>query len=198
MINIAKLHVIFACMGVGKSEDLIREYNSYKLNKMNVLALKSRIDTREGINECYISSRNGNKIPAQWIDTDENIFTKVMEYIDTEGNIKAIIIDECNFLSEEQINQISDIVDILNIDCYCYSLLTNFKGYLFEGSKRLIELVDHDCIRFMITRDSEGNIPNVNAKIFNNRIVKNGDEIEVGDTQYKPITRKNWKLGIIK
>ncbi|APH21040.1 TPA: thymidine kinase [Clostridium botulinum] len=198
MINIAKLHVIFACMGVGKSEDLIREYNSYKLNKMNVLALKSRIDTREGIEECYISSRNGNKIPAQWIDTDENIFTKVMEYIDTEGNIKAIIIDECNFLSEEQINQISDIVDILNIDCYCYSLLTNFKGYLFKGSKRLIELVDHDCIRFMVTRDSEGNIPNVNAKIFNNRIIKNGDEIEVGDTQYKPITRKNWKLGIIK
>ncbi|MBN3352126.1 hypothetical protein CF086_17660 [Clostridium botulinum] len=198
MINIAKLHVIFACMGVGKSEDLIREYNSYKLNKMNVLALKSRIDTREGIEECYISSRNGNKIPAQWIDTDENIFTKVMEYIDTEGNIKAIIIDECNFLSEEQINQISDIVDILNIDCYCYSLLTNFKGYLFKGSKRLIELVDHDCIRFMVTRDSEGNIPNVNAKIFNNRIIKNGDEIEVGDAQYKPITRKNWKLGIIK
>nr|WP_225902379.1 hypothetical protein [Clostridium botulinum] len=192
------MHVIFACMGVGKSEDLIREYNSYKLNKMNVLALKSRIDTREGIEECYISSRNGNKIPAQWIDTDENIFTKVMEYIDTEGNIKAIIIDECNFLSEEQINQISDIVDILNIDCYCYSLLTNFKGYLFKGSKRLIELVDHDCIRFMVTRDSEGNIPNVNAKIFNNRIIKNGDEIEVGDAQYKPITRKNWKLGIIK
>ncbi|HCL4447110.1 TPA: hypothetical protein N2D16_002715 [Clostridium botulinum] len=198
MINIAKLHVIFACMGVGKSEDLIREYNSYKLNKMNVLALKSRIDTREGSEECYISSRNGNKIPAQWINIDENIFTKVMKCIDAEGNIKAIIIDECNFLSEEQINQISDIVDILNIDCYCYSLLTNFKGYLFEGSKRLAELVDHDCIRFMVTRDSEGNIPNVNAKIINNKIVKDGNEIEIGDAQYKPVTRKNWKLGIIK
>ncbi|EKS4345040.1 hypothetical protein UT300006_39940 [Clostridium sp. CTA-6] len=185
-------------MGVGKSEDLIREYNSYKLNKMNVLALKSRIDTREGIEECYISSRNGNKIPAQWINLDDNILTKIMEYIDTEGNIKAIIIDECNFLSEEQINQISDIVDILNIDCYCYSLLTNFKGYLFEGSKRLIELADHDCIRFMVTRDSEGNIPNVNAKIINNKIVKDGNEIEIGDAQYKPITRKNWKQGTIK
>lgn len=198
MIIIAKLHVIFACMGVGKSEDLIREYNSYKLNKMNVLALKSRIDTREGTEECYISSRNGNKIPAQWINIDENIFTKVMKYIDTKENIKAVIIDECNFLSEEQINQISNIVDILNIDCYCYSLLTNFKGYLFEGSKRLAELADHDCIRFMVTRDSEGNIPNVNAKIINNKIVKDGNEIEIGDAQYKPITRKNWKLGIIK
>ena len=165
----AKLYGIFACMGVGKSEDLIREYNSYKLNNMDVLALKSRVDTREGTDKCCISSRNGNKISAQWIDTYENILIKVQREVERNNrDIKAVIIDECNFLTKQQIEQISDIVDILGIDCYCYSLLTNYMSYMFEGSKRLLELADHDCIRFMTTRDSEGNIPNINAKIINN------------------------------
>lgn len=194
----AKLHAIFACMGVGKSEDLIREYNSYKLNKMNVLALKSKIDTREGKKQCFIKSRNGNKIPAQWINIDENIFLKVKKELEKNNNIKAIIIDECNFLSKKQIEQISNIVDFLNIDCYCYSLLTNFQGYLFEGSKRLIEHMNHESVKFMTTRDSEGNIPNMNAKIHNGKIIKEGKEIDIGDNQYKPVTRKNWKQGIIK
>jgi len=193
------MYGILACMGVGKSEDLIREYNSYKLNNMEVLALKSRIDTREGNDECYISSRNGNKIKAQWIEKDENIFNKVQYAITINKNIiKAVILDECNFLSISQIEQISDVVDYLDIDCYCYSLLTNYMSYQFEGSKRLIELANHDCIRFMTTRDSEGNIPSINAKIVNNEVIKQGEEIEIGDSQYKSITRKNWKLGRIK
>ena len=195
----SKMYGIFACMGVGKSEDLIREYNSYKLNNMDVIALKSRVDTREGNDECYIASRNGNKIPAQWIEKDENIFNKIHdELINSKRDIKAIIIDEVNFLSAFQIENISDVVDILEIDCYCYSLLTNYKSYLFEGSKRLIELADHDCIRFMTTRDSEGNIPSINAKIIDNKVIKQGKEIEIGDSQYKSITRKNWKLGRVK
>jgi len=193
------MYAILACMGVGKSEDLIREYNSYKLNNMDIIALKSRVDTREGNDECYISSRNGNKIKAQWIEKDENIFNKIQSEIYFNSKpIKAVILDEVNFLSVSQIEQISDVVDYLDIDCYCYSLLTNYMSYLFEGSKRLIELSDHDCIRFMTTRDSEGNIPSINAKIIDNKVIKEGKEIEIGDSQYKPITRKKWKLGRIK
>jgi len=194
-----KMYGIFACMGVGKSEDLIREYNSYKLNNMDVMALKSRVDTREGNNECFISSRNGNKIKAKWIEKDDNIFNIIHnEVIHENRQIKAVIFDEVNFLSTLQIEQISDVVDILDIDCYCYSLLTNYKSYMFEGSKRLIELADHDCIRFMTTRDSDGNIPSINAKIIDGKVIKEGKEIEIGDSQYKSITRLNWKIGKIK
>lgn len=199
MSRVAKLYAIFACMGVGKSEDLIREYNSYTRNNMDVLALKSIIDTREGTNDCYISSRNGNKIPAQWVDIEENIFEKVTKELQSnKRDLKAIIFDECNFFTSKQIDEISDIVDFLNIDCYCYSLLTNFKGSLFEGSKRLVELADHDGVKFLTTRDSEGNTPNMIGKIKENKIVKQGEEVEIGSSQYKSLTRKNWKLGIIK
>lgn len=195
----AKLHAIFGCMGVGKTEDLIREYNSYKLNHMDILTLKSKEDTRNGTQECLIVSRNGNYIPAEWIEKEENIFEKIKNEIENnKRNLKAIIIDECNFLTEKQIEEISSVADFLNIDCYCYSLPTNYMTYAFKGSRRLFELMDHDCVRFMTTRDSEGNIPNINAKVINGEVIKHGKEIEIGDSQYKTITRKNWKLGRVK
>ena len=108
----------------------------------------------------------------------------------------AIIVDEVQFLSREQVDALSDIVDNYDIPVLCYGLKTDFKGNAFEGSARLFELADE-----LIETSTVcwcGHKARFNARICDGHIVRDGDQIQMGgDESYKSLCRKHFKQGKI-
>lgn len=188
-----RLKFIYAPMNSGKSMMLIA--NAYGLQERGVpfLAMKSAIDDRN--DKTTISSRCGLSRECELIKTDTNIFELVRE-LHTTGGFKQILVDEAQFLSEKQIDQLSDIVDKLGIDVTCYGLRTDFQSHLFPGSKRLFELADE--IGEVESACSCGDKTIINARIDQNgRIVTDGSQIEIGgEDKYITLCRKCWKKAI--
>ena len=195
----AKLHFINGVMGSGKSLDLIRVAYNYKERGMNVLVFKPIVDTRDGIEDCVISSRTGASCNAEWIYEDTEIDFKVAMYLE-HMEIDAIIVDEVQFLTNEQIMQLSDIVTRFNIPVLAYGLKNNFKGELFEPIKTLLAYCDE--VRSVIGLCWCGKRANHNARLVDGVIVKHGEEIQVGGNEsYISLCNKHFKeenLGNIK
>ena len=133
----AKLHFKYATMNSGKTIDLIRTAYNYEENGAKVLILKPKIDTK---GENKISSRIGLEREVDYlVSYDESILDILKGKL--EG-IKCIFVDEAQFLSKVQIDELNLITKSCNIPVLCYGLRVNFKNELFNGSKRLMEVSD--------------------------------------------------------
>ena len=123
-------------MGSSKTaQALITQYN-YKENGMSVWLLKPSADRRDG--EVILRSRIGLEAPAQVITPDDNIYELFRQREKTD----VIIVDECQFMPPEQIDQLREIVDMENVPVICFGLRTDFRSTLFDGSRRLFEVAD--------------------------------------------------------
>lgn len=176
----AKLYYKYGTMAGGKTLDLIRCAFNYSERGMNVITLKPCLDTRDGINECIIKSRTGSQIKADWINLDDNIFKIIKCYID-KFKLDAILIDEVQFLSENQIEQLQQIAIELNIPVICYGLKTNFKGYLFPAITRLLDLCD--SVEEIKSLCHCGKLAKQNARIVDGKIVTDGKTIDIGGNE---------------
>lgn len=187
----AKLHFINGTMGSGKSLDLIRVAYNYKEKGMNVKVFKPSIDVREGTDKCIISSRTGASCDAEWVDKDFSFHSYMYSCLQEES-VDAVIVDEVQFLTCKQIMELSDIVTDLNIPVLAYGLKNNFKGELFEPIKVLLAYADE--VRNVIGLCWCGKRANHNARILDNRIVKDGSEIEIGGNErYVALCNKHFK-----
>ena len=103
-----------------------------------------------------------------------------------------ILIDEAQFLTEQQVEQLAKIVDDMDIEIMCFGLRTDFQSKLFQGSKRLMELADE--IEEVKSRCSCGRKTSINARFDENgNIVTFGEQIVIGgNDKYKPLCRKCW------
>lgn len=168
----AKLYFKTGTMGSGKSRDLRRTAFNYIERGMNILTFKPILDDRDGLKDCYITSRDGDKIEADWIYEGDNIFNLVKETI-REKEISAIIIDEVQFLNETQIEQLQEIVLELSIPVLAYGLKTDFRGYLFPSIARLLAICDDvEEIRSICFC---GKKATQNARIINGKVAKEGE-----------------------
>lgn len=186
-----KLYYRYAAMNSGKSSQLLQVAHNYQERGQNVLLLKPAIDTRT---TDTIGSRVGLSKPCVLIGTDENIGILIEETdASTENGIDCVLIDECQFLTDVQVWQLSDVADFMNIPVMCYGLRTDFIGNLFDGSKTLMAIADDiseirgicDCGRksSMVARlDSNGNA------------IKIGEQICIGaEEKYVSFCRRCWK-----
>lgn len=133
----AKLSFKYATMNSGKTIDLLRTAYNYEENNGKVIIIKPKIDTKG--NEKIVSRLGISRKVDYLIYYDDELFDVL------EGNLKnvdAILVDEAQFLSKKQIDDLSIISCVMNIDVICYGLRVNFRGVLFEGSKRLLEVAD--------------------------------------------------------
>lgn len=187
-----KLYFKYSPMNSGKSGILLMQAHQFEERGIPFLCFKSIIDTRDG--EDVIVSRVGIKRECISIDVKDNLYDIIYNYTANavlEGMDKPlwILIDECQFLSREQVNQLAMIVDRLNINVMCYGLRTDFTTNLFEGSKRLMELAD--SIEEVKTLCHCGNKAIVNARFNNGELVTEGDQIVIGgNDMYTSICRK--------
>ena len=155
-------------MNCGKTCNLLISANK---NLDRSFLIKNSVDKRENIN--FIVSRTNLKIKADLI-IDKNTSLLENETIKSKNFNKIIYLDEAQFLTKKQVEELRVLAEEINI--YCYGLKTNSESYLFEGSKRLIELADQ-----IIDLDIKPNLcnyclkanPIINAKLDkNNNIVK--------------------------
>lgn len=189
----SKLFFIYSVMNAGKSAHLLMKAHSFLENNIPILCMKPAVDDRDG--KDFIKSRIGLSLPCLSIENIDNIFKIVNEYcvnMEVIGNQKPkwILCDESQFFTESHINQLSLIVDDLDINVLCYGLRNDFTGRLFDGSKRLFELADN--IEEIKLSCECGNKSIINARVNEyGNIILDGEQIMVGGNEmYKPMCRK--------
>lgn len=191
----AKLHFKHGTMGSGKSLDLIRVAYNYRERGMNIIVMKPIVDDRDGCNRCIIKSRTGAEIEGYWIYTDNDIFKKVYKYIEVINKpLHAILIDEVQFLSVEQIEQLQKVVMELHIPVICYGLKNDFKGDLFPATAKLLAVCDD--IETTRTLCWCGKLAKQNARVDNGTIIKTGEVIDIGGNEkYISLCNKHFYHG---
>ena len=98
----------------------------------------AELDNRSKVD---ISSRIGLSEKASTFNNDDNLFSSVQERLNID-KISCVFVDEAQFLTEKQVWELSDVVEILNIPVMCFGLRTDFQGKLFEGSYSLLAIAD--------------------------------------------------------
>lgn len=183
-------------MSSGKTLKLLSTAYNFEENNVQIMVLKPSLDTRDG--EGIIRSRAGIERKCVMIDKDVNLYRAIKAYknvLDAQfEKLKWVLIDECQFLTEEQIDQLSDVVDFLDINVMCFGLRTDFQSKLFPGSKRLFEIAD-DVEEIKSTCQCGDRKTSINARFDENGdIVTEGNQVEIGgNDKYKAICRKCWK-----
>ena len=171
----AKLYFKYGAMGSSKTaQALITKYN-YEENDLNVWLIKPGADTRDGVH--ILRSRIG-------LEAREDIISPEMDVYDLfektkKGICNVIIVDECQFLTPAQIEQLRAIVNDYNIPVLCFGLRPDFQTKLVPGSRRLMELAD--VIEEIKTMCDCGVKATVNARIDGNgHIVTEGAQVVLG------------------
>ena len=183
----AKLHFKYATMNSGKTIDLIRTAYNYEENGAKVIILKPKIDTK-GDNK--ITSRIGLERKVDYlVSYDESVIDIL------KGNlkdVKCIFVDEAQFLSKVQIDELNLITKACNIPVLCYGLRVNFKNELFNGSKRLMEVADELEPLFTLCECTE--IARFVGRKVNGEYTLDGEEILIDgskeEVEYVPLCGK--------
>lgn len=173
-MHMAKLYFKYGAMGSSKTaQALITKYN-YEENDLNVWLIKPSADTRDGAD--ILRSRIGLQARVEVIEPHVDIFRR---FTDTrKGLCDVVIVDECQFLSEQQVEQLRAIVNEYAIPVLCFGLRTDFQTRLFPGSRRLMELAD--VIEEIKTMCDCGAKATINARICDGLIVTEGAQVVLG------------------
>lgn len=182
----AKMHFKYASMNSGKSIDLIRTAHNYEENGYKVLLIKPAIDTKR---EDKVSSRIGveRKVDILLLYSDN-----ILEVLKNKlKNVSCILVDESQFLSTKQVEDLFLISKACNIPVICYGLRTNFKMESFAGGKRLLEI--SDVLEELTTLCKCGEIARYVARKVGESYVQDGEEIIIDGTEnitYVPLCGK--------
>ena len=169
----AKLYFKYGAMGSSKTATaLITKYN-YEERGMRVWLIKPAADNRDG--EFTLRSRVGLTAEAEAIGPDKDIRAL---YVQRE-KVDVIIVDECQFMTGEQIDQLRELVDREDLPVLCFGLRTDFQTKLFPGSRRLFELAD--SITEIKTICDCGRKATVNARLSpEGYVVTEGSQVFLG------------------
>ena len=171
----AKLYFKYGAMGSSKTaQALITKYN-YEENDLQVWLIKPSADTRDGVH--VLRSRIGLEAQVQIVSPEMDVYTLFLET--QKGCCDVIIVDECQFMTAEQIDQLRYIVNDFNVPVMCFGLRTDFQTKLFPGSRRLMEVAD--TIQEIKTICDCGAKATVNARIDGEGyIVTEGAQVFLG------------------
>ena len=177
-------------MNAGKSTTLLQSSYNYRERNMNTLVYTAAIDDRFGVGQ--VTSRIGISERANTFTRNTNLLAEIEQHLAQEP-LHCILVDEAQFLTKEQVYQLSDVVDKLHIPVLCYGLRTDFQAELFEGSRYLLAWADQleelkticYCGRkanFVLRLNEQG------------EVVKQGDQIQIGgNDSYLSVCRLHYK-----
>ena len=186
----AKLYFYYSSMNAGKSTNLLQSSYNYKERGMRTLVLAPSFDDRFGAGK--VTSRIGIETEATTFNSETNLLD-VVSAVQTEDKVHCVLIDEAQFLTRDQVFQLSELTDKLNIPVLAYGLRTDFQGEPFEGSKYLLAWADNlkelkaicHCGRkatMVLRTDADGNP------------VTEGSQVEIGgNDRYVSMCRKHFK-----
>ncbi len=188
----AKLYFKYGAMGSSKTaQALITKYN-YEENELKVWLIKPSADVRDGASR--LRSRIGLEAEVEILPPEKDVYARFKAA--QLGRCDVIIVDECQFLMEAQVDQLRAVVDDFNVPVMCFGLRTDFQCHLFAGSRRLMEVAD--TIQEIKTICDCGAKATVNARIgADGKIVTEGAQLLLGgNDSYIAMCHKCWVRGI--
>lgn len=186
----AQLYFYYSSMNAGKSTHLLQSSYNYNECGLHTILYTAQIDDR--YSKGKVSSRLGISADAKLFDGNTDLLTEI-NMIQTQNSIACVLIDEAQFLTTKQVNQLTDVVDELKIPVLAYGIRTDFLGQTFSGSAALLAWADKlvelkticHCGRkanFVIRLNSDGNA------------ATDGEQVEVGGNErYQALCRKHFK-----
>jgi thymidine kinase len=186
----AKLYFYYSAMNAGKTTALLQSAHNYRERGMNPLLFKPRLDDREGAG--LIRSRIGLESAALVFGPGDDLFEQVRSRLSQE-NVHCVLVDEAQFLSRDQVFQLTEVVDRLGIPVLCFGLRTDFQGELFEGSRYLLAWGDQleELKTICHTGRKATMVVRVDEQGF---ALREGSQVEIGGNErYVSVSRKEFK-----
>lgn len=185
-----KMYFYYGAMGSSKTANALMTRFNWEDKGKKVALLKPSIDNRDGVD--IVKSRAGLMAKAILIYPDSKIREVLPDAVEEYDNL---IVDEAQFLTKEQVDELRDIADEGTL-VMCYGLKADFMGNLFEGSKRILELAD--SLREIVTMCPCGKKAIMNARYSGNKILYEGEQVVVGGNEsYIALCHRCYKKGYI-
>ena len=168
----AKLYFFYGAMNSGKTTRILQCDYNYNEKGMRAIIMKPATDTKG--NDKIVSRIGATKKVDYLIKNNENVFDLV---INEYGHVDLILVDEAQFLTTRQVNQLMDIVIDLDIPVMCYGLRTDFKGNGFKGAKRLLEIA-HELTEIKTICEC-GKKAMFNVRLIDGKVVTEGESVAI-------------------
>jgi thymidine kinase len=181
---VAKLHFKYGAMNSGKSDTLIKTAYNYGEQGLKVITIKPSIDTKS---DDRIIARGGASRKVDIIATPKTDIRKAIKKLAVK-DLHCVLVDESQFLSEKQIDQLYDVAKRDNISVIAYGLRADFRQELFPGSKRLFEIVDN--IEKLPTMCRCGSQAEFNCRLVDGKYVFEGAQVAIdgeGEVTYNSL-----------
>ncbi len=189
----AKLHFYYSAMNAGKSTTLLQSSYNYQERGMDTLLFIPKVDDRFGRGR--ITSRIGLAQEATSIDKNFDFYKYVEKELQKNDKIKCVLVDEAQFLTKQQVHQLSEITDYLNIPVLSYGLRSDFQGEPFEGSMYLLALADNLIELKTVCHCGRRGTMNMRIDENGNKVEK-GAQVEIGgNDRYIAVCRRHHKEG---
>lgn len=167
----AKLHFKYGAMNSGKSDTLIKTAYNYEERGLGVVVLKPKVDSKGGE---FITARGGH---SRRVDIHVDISMDLASEIEKLPGIACALVDEAQFLTEDQISQLYRVAKLQNVSVICFGLRADFRTDLFPGSRRLLALADN--IEKLPTMCFCGSQAEFNTRKLNGQYVFEGDQVAI-------------------
>lgn len=186
----AKLYFYYSAMNAGKTTLLLQSAHNYRERGMNPLLFTPALDDRYEVG--VIRSRIGLESDAVAFTGEDDLYECLKERL-VEKNIHCVLVDEAQFLTRDQVYQLTEVVDRLNIPVLCFGLRTDFQGELFEGSRYLLAWGDQleELKTICHTGKKATMVVRVDDKGY---AMREGSQVEIGGNErYVSVSRKEFK-----
>jgi thymidine kinase len=186
----AKLYFNYSAMNAGKTTVLLQSAHNYRERGMHPLLFTPQIDDR--FQAGMIKSRIGLQSEAMAFGGETDLFECTRAKLDRH-NVHCVLVDEAQFLSRDQVYQLTEVVDRLDIPVLCFGLRTDFQGELFEGSKYLLAWADR--LTEIKTICHTGRKANMVVRVDDEGYaLKEGAQVEIGGNErYVSVSRAEFK-----
>ncbi len=189
-----KLYFRYGAMGSSKTANALMVQYNYFEKGQNAILLKPKTEDRDG--KMIVKSRIGLSAKCTFVED-------FLEEVSSEWytgkseawkNLDCVIVDEAQFLTEEQVDMLAEVVDKYDLPVICYGLRTDFTSHLFSGSKRLMEIANY--IEEVPTVCWCGRRAHFNARVSDGKIVRTGEQVMMGGNEsYVSLCRRHFLSG---
>ena len=181
----AKLYFRYAAMNAGKSTQLLQIEHNYVALGKQVLLLAAKVDDRFGVGK--ITSRLGVSKDAEAFDSSADLFARIAAFRKHAGDaVGATLVDEAQFLTVEQVQQLHRAVHVLGVPILCFGLRSDFQGMPFPGSAMLLTLAED--IEELKNVCACGRKATMNMRVdAQGKRVRHGPQVLIGDGSYRQV-----------
>lgn len=186
----AKLYFYYAAMNAGKTTVLLQANYNYRERGMETLLYTPEIDTRYGVGQ--VVSRIGLECQALSFSKTFDFYADVQVRQSQCPSLACVLVDEAQFLSKEQVRQLTHVVDRCDLPVLAYGLRTDFQGETFEGSQYLLAWAD--TLQELKAVCFCGRKATMNARVDEKgRMLTEGAQIQIGGNErYVALCRRHF------